>query len=77
LLVRRSVDADARFLWLDDPKQCPRRAVGFDFDGATFSHVDDRVTFEVVAHSFGLDADPAVPVLASARSDQVRQNGHR
>jgi len=62
-LVRRFVDAEARFLWLDDPKKCPRRAVGFDFDGATFSHVDDRVTFEVVAHSFGLDGDAAVQRL--------------
>ena len=62
-LVRRFVDAEARFLWLDDPRRCPKSAVGFDFDGARFSHVDDRVTFEVVAHSFGLDGDLAVQRL--------------
>ena len=31
--------------------------MGFDFDGATFSHVGDRVSFEVLLASFGLDDD--------------------
>ncbi|HEX7437290.1 MAG TPA: chromate resistance protein ChrB domain-containing protein [Caldimonas sp.] len=62
-LVRRCLDAKARFLWLDDPKKCPKSAIGFDFDGARFTHVGDRVTFEVVAHSFGLDDDPAIQRL--------------
>ena len=56
-LVRRFVDADARFLWLDDPRKCPKRALGFDFDGARFSHVGDKVTFEVMVHTFGLADD--------------------
>ena len=59
-LVRRFVDPAARFLWLDGPKKCPRSALGFDFDGATFTHVDDKVTFEVVARTFGLDGDAAL-----------------
>lgn len=29
--------------------------MGFDFDGAEFSHIDSKVTFEVLAASFGLD----------------------
>jgi hypothetical protein len=29
--------------------------LGFDFDGATFSHVGAKVTFEVLVTSFGLD----------------------
>ena len=33
----------------------PPGAIGFDFDGATFSHLGSRVTFEVLAASFGLD----------------------
>jgi hypothetical protein len=32
--------------------------LGYDFDGASFTHVGERVTFEVVAASFGLDHDP-------------------
>lgn len=59
-LIRRFVDAKPRFLWLADPKKCPRSALGFDFDGARFTHVGDKVTFEVVAHAFGLDDDAAL-----------------
>jgi hypothetical protein len=59
-LIRRFIDRQACFLWLDDPKNCPNGALGFDFDGATFTHVDGRVTFEVLAASFGLDTDAAI-----------------
>lgn len=54
-LIRRFIDPDARFLWLAHPADCPSEALGFDFDGATFSHVGHRVTFEVLAASFELD----------------------
>ena len=59
-LVQRFIDAKPRFLWLDDPKKCPKSALGFDFDGARFTHVGDKVSFEVVAHSFGLQEDAAL-----------------
>ena len=62
-LVRRFVDARPRFLWLDNPKKCPKSALGFDFDGARFTHASDRVTFEVVAHAFGLEEDAALKRL--------------
>jgi hypothetical protein len=62
-LVQRFVDAKPRFLWLDDPKKCPKTALGFDFDGARFTHVGDKVTFEVVAHTFGLEEDAALKRL--------------
>jgi hypothetical protein len=54
-LIRRFIDQQARLLWLDNPTDCPTDALGFDFDGARFSHVGSRVTFEVLAASFGLD----------------------
>lgn len=54
-LIRRFIDHDARFLWLGTPVDCPPDALGFDFDGATFSHVDAKVTFEVLLASFGLE----------------------
>jgi len=63
-LIRRFIDRKASFLWLDEPKRCPKKALGFDFDGATFTHVDGRVTFEVLAASFGLADDPAVARIA-------------
>jgi hypothetical protein len=53
-LIRRFIDPDARIRWLANPADCPADALGFDFDGATFSHVGERVTFEVLAASFGL-----------------------
>lgn len=59
-LIRRFIDARARFIWLASPADCPADALGFDFDGATFTHVGERVTFEVLLASFGLDQDPAL-----------------
>lgn len=63
-LIRRFIDRDARFLWLDSPAQCPQDALGFDFDEAAFTHVGDKVTFEVLLVSFGLD-DQALAKLAA------------
>ena len=63
-LIQRFVDSAPTFKWLADPKKCPKSAVGYDFDGATFTHVVDKVSFEVVAASFGLDADPGIRNLA-------------
>jgi hypothetical protein len=64
-LIRRFIDKKAKFIWLDNPKKCPKSALGFDFDGATFTHVDDRVSFEVLAISFGFDSDPALMRIAA------------
>ncbi|VWC81204.1 chromate resistance exported protein [Burkholderia lata] len=59
-LIRRFIDAHARFIWLASPADCPADALGFDFDGATFTHAGERVTFEVLLASFGLDTDAAL-----------------
>lgn len=59
-LVRRFVDRSPTFLWLADARQCPKSALGYDFDGAAFTHVGDKVTFEVVVAAFGLDEDAAL-----------------
>ncbi len=56
-LIRRFIDPDAHFLWLETPSDCPSDALGFDFDGAAFTHIANRVTFEVLLASFGLDLD--------------------
>lgn len=64
-LIRRFIDPSASFVWLDTPADCPRDALGFDFDGAAFTHVGDRVTFEVLMASFGL-ADGAGLVKIAA-----------
>ena len=63
-LIRRFIDRKARFLWLERPQDCPKKALGFDFDGAAFTHVGSRVTFEVLLASFGLEADGALGRIA-------------
>jgi hypothetical protein len=65
-LIKRFIDRDARFAWISRPSERPKKAVGFDFDGAEFTHVGGRVTFEVLAASFGLDHDRAVTTIGSA-----------
>jgi hypothetical protein len=65
-LIKRFIDRDARFAWIERPSALPKKAVGFDFDGAEFTHVGNKVTFEVLLASFGLDADPALASIAAA-----------
>jgi hypothetical protein len=57
-LIRRFIDPEARFLWLKSPADCPKKALGFDFDGASFTHVGARVTFETLLASFDLETPP-------------------
>lgn len=64
-LIRRFIDPKAQFVWLKRVKDCPKRAVGFDFDGAEFTHVDAKVTFEVLVASFGLESDPGLRRLGA------------
>lgn len=65
-LIKRFIDRDARFFWFARPSGRPKKAVGFDFDGAEFTHVGNRVTFEVLAASFGLDHDRAITTIGAA-----------
>ena len=65
-LIKRFIDREARFAWLERPSDLPKKAVGFDFDGAEFTHVKNRVTFEVLMATFALDEDPALQAIARA-----------
>ncbi len=64
-LIRRFIDPDARFLWLQRVTDCPQRAVGFDFDAAEFTHAASKVTFEVLVASFGLEGDAGLVRLGA------------
>lgn len=64
-LIQRFIDREARFVWLDSPAQCPKHALGFDFDAAAFTHVADKVTFEVLLASFNLEVTPGLAKLAA------------
>jgi hypothetical protein len=65
-LIKRFIDPHARFVWISRPSECPRKAVGFDYDGAEFTHVKTLVTFEVLLASFGLESDSALRSIAAA-----------
>ena len=68
-LIRRFIDPQARFVWLPDPAAttpAPRGALGFDFDGARFTHVGALVSFEVLIAAFGLDHDARLQRIAGA-----------
>lgn len=67
-LIRRFIDASAPLVWLADPAGSTPPSpddLGFDYDGARFTHVGARVSFEVLLASFGLDADVALRRLAA------------
>lgn len=63
-LISRFIDRTPTFVWLTNLRKLPKGALGFDFDGARFTHVGDLVTFEVVAQSFGLADHPGVRRMA-------------
>lgn len=63
-LIRRFIDPAARFAWLEKPEDSPDGALGFDFDGASFTHVGEKVTFEVLLASLAPENDGALAKLA-------------
>ena len=67
-LIRRFVDKDAEFLYVD-PQEVARvarekDAIPFDVEGAELGHVDGRCSFESILLKYGLD-DPALGRLAA------------
>lgn len=63
-LIQKFIDSNAQFLWLDDPKNCPIEAIGFDFDGAFFTHTNQYITFETLLIRFGLIENKSLKHLA-------------
>jgi len=64
-LIQRFIDKKPEFLWLKSPADCPDDALGFDFDGATFTHIGELVTFEVLLASFALAENSGLKRLAT------------
>lgn len=58
-LVRRFVDADATFAFVDDPDDVPGDATPFDMRGVELSHHGGDCTFETMLRRFALD-DPVL-----------------
>ncbi len=62
-LIRRFVDPDAQFVFVDDPDDIPAGATPFDISGAELSHHGGDCTFERILRLHDLD-DPALQDIA-------------
>ena len=54
-LIRRFVDADAEFVFVEDPDDVPRDATPFDIRGAELSHHGGACSFEAFLDRYELD----------------------
>jgi len=61
-LVRRFIDADAQFVFIDDPDELPAGATPFDMRGVELGHREGRCSFESFLIRYGLD-EPALARL--------------
>ncbi len=62
-LLRRFVDPDATFVFVEDPADVPTDATPFDMRGVELSHHGDDCSFETMLHHFSID-DPVLWDLA-------------
>ncbi len=62
-LIRRSIDEDAEFVFVDDPDDISDDATPFDIRGADLSHHDGDCSFETFLRRYDL-ADPVLWDLA-------------
>jgi hypothetical protein len=58
-LIRRFIDADAEFVFVEDPDEVPADATPFDMRGVELGHGDGRCSFETILVRYQLD-DPAL-----------------
>lgn len=62
-LIRRFIDKDAEFAFVDDPDEVPADATPFDMRGAALSHHAGDCSFETFLREYELD-DPVLWELA-------------
>lgn len=58
-LIRRFIDTDAVFVFVDDPEEVPADATAFDLRGVELSHHGGDCSFETILHRYRLD-DPVL-----------------
>jgi hypothetical protein len=58
-LIRRFIDPDANFVFVNDPAEVPEGAIPFDMRGADLSHHGDDCTFETMLTRHDLE-DPVL-----------------
>jgi hypothetical protein len=64
-LIRRHLDPDAEFVFVDDPAEVPPDATPFDMRGAELGHRGGDCSFETILRRHHLD-DPVLWKLAEA-----------
>ena len=62
-LIRRFIDPEATFVFVDDPDQVPDDATPFDMTGVPLSHHDGGCTFETLLARYGLLDDDALAAI--------------
>jgi hypothetical protein len=62
-LIRRFIDPDARFLFVDDPDEVPADAIAYDMRGAELSHHGEECSFEAFLRQYELE-DPVLGAIA-------------
>jgi hypothetical protein len=62
-VLRRFVDTDAEFVFVEDPSDVPADATPFDMRGVELSHHRGDCSFETILRHFGLE-DPVLWDLA-------------
>jgi len=58
-LIRRNIDPDAEFVFVDDPDEIPADATPFDVPGVELSHHGGDCSFETILRRYELD-DPVL-----------------
>jgi hypothetical protein len=67
-LIRRFIDADARFAFVPEAAAAPVKAIPFDMFGVEFGHQGEHCAFETLCEHFGIH-DPAVTRMAAIVHD--------
>ena len=62
-LIRRFIDSDAEFVFVDDPEAVPADATPFDMRGVELSHHGGDCSFETFLRRYELE-DPALWAIA-------------
>jgi len=73
-LIRRYIDPEAQFAFVDEGTEPREGDVPFDMFGVDFGHHGDNCTFETLQRAFGLD-DPALEVIARIVHDADLKDG--
>jgi hypothetical protein len=62
-LIRRFIDGDATFVFVDDPEEIPPNATAFDIRGVELTHHNGDCSFETFLKRYELH-DPALQAIA-------------